>query len=150
MPAGKIGAKSRPHRRNARKPGQATRPVRPTPIRVAAAAFAQPVSNQVTLSFDQPVLLRGVPRFRLTAAGGAGAGTMPTAARLASPSSVVLTFPTPVAASATVTVPFDAAGVSNASGGSVNAGVYGSATGEPAVENETYLPEDEPTMRQAA
>lgn len=79
-------------------------PARATPIGVVGA-------STLTVTFDQPVSLNGVPQYK------AANGAIPTAASLSAQNTLLL--PYPVGAVRPFTVPFDDAAIRNTSGGFV-------------------------------
>ena len=115
MTASIIGGRSRARRRNQRTTGQRTRPAAPTPIGVVGTTFT---GGALTVTFDQPVMLSGVPGYRLD--GGAEPASATSAERV-SPTSVRLTYPAGTAAGGVV-IPADDPAVTNATGGRVNGG----------------------------
>jgi len=103
-------------RRGRRRPtfgNPASAAARPAPIRVASAVWT---ANVLTLTFDGPVTLRGVPAFR----AGAADQPAPSAAAMVGTTAVRLTYDAPFPA---LYVPFEDPAVRNPSGGFVNAGI---------------------------
>lgn len=108
MAAGIIGRKSTKSRSNDRvRPGK-----RPAPIRIVSATAAGSV---LTVVFDQPVALKGVPQY-----GTGVAGADPVSAVLTTPTTVAITYDVAIAAAAELQVPFEDPAVRNASGGFVS------------------------------
>ena len=108
MSAGIVGQKARPHRRRVRASGA---DVRPTPVNVFSVAAGGPF---LTVTFDQSVILRGVPQW-----GFGPAGELPTAASLASPAVMRLTYSGSVESGESPAVPFEDPAVRNSRGGFV-------------------------------
>lgn len=109
MSAGIVGHRARPHRR---RKGKASAVVtRPTPISVVSAVAQGPT---LTVTFDQSVILRGIPRWPV----GTPAA-LPTAATMPTPASVTLTYPVFVESQPAPAVPFEDAAIRNSRGGFV-------------------------------
>ena len=88
------------------------KPTQKTPVRIVSASAATTV---VTITFDQPVSLKGVPQYT-TDIGGAN----PVSATLTSPTTLALTFSATVATATVVNIPFEDPGIRNAVGGFVS------------------------------
>ncbi len=104
----------RSRRGPARRPNatpQSRRTGTPSEIRIVAS---DAVGNVLTVTFDQPVVLTGVPAWRSGA-------MLPVSADLASATVMRLTYPGPAGGSGSVAVPFDAKSISSATGGFVPA-----------------------------
>ena len=127
-----IGGRSRARRRNQRTTGQRTRPAAPTPINIVGAAFA---GGELTVTFDQPVMLSGVPEYR---AVDGNQSVSATSAERVSPTSVRLTYPAGTGAGGVV-VPADDPAVTNATGGRVNGGTISLAAQAAAGESTPAL-----------
>ena len=104
--------KSRPNRRNTRRNIAVMRPQPTTPIGMTAAAAAGSV---LTITFDQPVMLRGVPQYTTDVAGAD-----PLSAVLTAPNILALTFDAAVAAATVINIPYEEPGIRNSSGGFVS------------------------------
>lgn len=87
------------------------KPVQKTPVRIVGATAATTV---LTVTFDQPVILKGIPEYTVDVAG-------PTrvSAALTSPTTLAITFSASVAAATAVTIPFEDPGIRSAVGGFV-------------------------------
>ena len=89
------------------------RPTQKTPVRIVSAS-ASAAASVLTISFDQPVILKGVPQYTTDIAGAT-----PTTAALTSPTTLALTFSAAVATATEVTIPFEDPGIRGAVGGFV-------------------------------
>lgn len=105
---------SRAHknRRSTRRSMSVNRPQPTTPISMTSAVAAGSV---ITITFDQPVILRGTPRYT-TDVGGADA----ISAVLTSPTTLAVTFDAAVAAATVINIPYEEPNVRNSSGGFVS------------------------------
>jgi hypothetical protein len=101
------------NRRSARRNGTVNRPQPTTPINIASASAA---GSTLTITFNQPVTLRGTPNY---ATDIAGADPVPGGAELTSPTTLEMTFDAPIAAATVVRIPYEGPSVRNASGGFV-------------------------------
>ena len=88
-----------------------TRPQPTTPIKVNSASVALAI---LTVEFDQPVSLSGVPKYAVDVVGAD-----PISAALTTPTTLRITYDTSVAAATEVTIPYEEPAVRNASGGFV-------------------------------
>ena len=111
MKATILGASRRRPSANRGGTPQSRRTGTPSEIRIVAS---DAVGNVLTVTFDQPVVLSGVPAWRSGA-------MLPVAADLASATVMRLTYPGPAGGSGSVAVPFDAKSISSATGGFVPA-----------------------------
>lgn len=84
-----------------------------TPIRVALAT--SPGANQVDVTFDQPIILSGIPQYVAN-------GKLPISAERTTPNMVVLVY-VALGAFAQIDVPFEDPSVRNSAGGFVRSGV---------------------------
>jgi hypothetical protein len=82
-----------------------------TPVRIVSAAKAASV---LTITFDQPVILKGVPEYTVT-----GASVTALSAVLTSATTLALTFSGAVTAATVVNIPFEDPGIRSAVGGFV-------------------------------
>lgn len=127
MPPGIMGRRPGKHRRNRRMSGQATRPQRPTPIGIVSVKTA---GDNLTIEFDQPVSLKGVPQF--VKAGG----FLPTGASLTAPTTLLLTYTGGGAFPTGITIPYEDPAVRNSSGGFVTPSAYAINTGPASASSE--------------
>ena len=93
-----------------------TRPQPTAAIQVTAAAAAGSV---LTVTFDQPVALNGVPAYTTDVAGAEA-----VSAAMTSPTTIAITFDAAVAAATEVTIPYEEPAVRNASGGFVSTSTF--------------------------
>ena len=101
--------RSRKNRRSRRLSGQ-TRPMqREIAVEIENATAA---ANVVTIIFDQPVSLKGIPQYPNNN------GALPTSASLSNPTTLVLTYPIGPEATG-ITVPSEDPAIRNSSGGYV-------------------------------
>ena len=114
------GVRRRPSLR-LNKPAGATRPMSATPI--TATGATQTSTTMYVVTFDQAVRLCAVPQYRIGSA-------VPASAREVSPTQIELTYPAG-AGGGSLVIPFDDAGVSNASGGRVTPATFGLAAEVP-------------------
>ena len=86
-------------------------PVQKTPVRIVSATAAASV---LTVVFDQPVILKGIPAYAVDVVG-------PTrvSAALTAPNTLAITFSAAVAAATEITIPFEDPGIRSAVGGFV-------------------------------
>jgi len=82
-----------------------------TPVRIASVAKAAAV---MTIVFNQPVVLKGIPQYTTNLAG-----VTPIAASMTNPTTLSLTFSATVATATTLNIPFEDPGIRNAVGGFV-------------------------------
>ena len=108
MSAGIVGRRARPHRRRVRASGA---DVRPTPVNVLSVAAGGPF---LTVTFDQSVILRGVPQW-----GFGTPASYPTGATLESAAVLRLTYSGSVESGEAPAVPFEDPAVRNSRGGFV-------------------------------
>ena len=87
------------------------KPTQKTPVRIVSATAAGSV---LTIVFDQPVILTGVPQYTTDIVGAT-----PTTAALTSPTTLALTFSAAVATATEMTIPFEDPGIRSAVGGFV-------------------------------
>ena len=86
-------------------------PKQKTPVRITNATAAASV---LTITFDQPVILKGVPKYTTDIAGATA-----VSAAMTNPTTLALTFSAAVATATEVTIPFEDPGIRNAVGGFV-------------------------------
>ena len=84
---------------------------KPTPIRIVSAVNA---TDQLTVTFDQPVQLRGTPQWTTDLPS-----VVVTSASLTSPTTVVMAFSDDLGTATTVTIPYEDESIRNAFGGYV-------------------------------
>ncbi len=111
--------KARPNRRSTRRNIAVNRPQPTTPISVTAAVAAGSV---LTITFNQPIALRGVPAYTTDVAGPPA--PEPVSAVLTDPMTLALTFDASVAAATEVHIPYEEPAVRNASGGFVSTSTF--------------------------
>ena len=99
------------HRANRKKNPRANRPQPTSPIAIVSAT---PALEVMTIVFDQPVMLSGVPQYTTDVAGA-----NPVSCALTSPTTLALTFDADVALATVVNIPYEEPAVRNASGGYV-------------------------------
>jgi hypothetical protein len=103
------------HRFPRRKNG-VNRPVPTVPIGIVTATKVGAVA---TITFNQPVALKGVPAWTTDLVGPHA-----ISAALTSPTTLALTFSAAITTATEVNVPFGDPGIRNASGGFANAGTF--------------------------
>ncbi len=103
------------NRRSSRRNIAVNRPQPTTPISMTAASAVGSVLN---VTFDQSVILRGVPQYATDVAGPPA--PTPVSAVLSSPTTLALTFSGAVASATTITIPYEEPGIRNSSGGFVS------------------------------
>jgi len=99
------------NRRSTRKNVAANRPQPTTPIGISNVVAAGSV---LTIVFDQPVALKGVPKYSTNIAGAHA-----ISANMAAPSVMSLTFDAAVAGANQLNVPYEDPAIRNSSGGFV-------------------------------
>ena len=87
------------------------KPRQVTPVRIVSAVAAASV---LTITFDQPVTLKGVPQYTTDVAG-----PTPVSAAMTGPTTLAITFSAAIAAATEVRIPFEDPGIRNAVGGFV-------------------------------
>ncbi len=95
----------------AKRTRERVKPTQKTPVRIVSATAAASV---LTVTFDQPVILKGVPQYGVDVAGAT-----PASAAMTNPLTLALTFSAAIAAATEVTIPFEEPGVRSAVGGFV-------------------------------
>jgi hypothetical protein len=103
------------HRFPRRKNG-VNRPVPTVPIGIVSATKA---TTTITVVFNQPVGLKGVPAYTTNISG-----VTVLSATLSSPTTLVLTFSASVATATSLIIPFEEPAIRNASGGYANPGTF--------------------------
>ncbi|HEV8605018.1 MAG TPA: hypothetical protein VGQ99_06610 [Tepidisphaeraceae bacterium] len=88
------------------------RPRQTTPVRIASVTKAAAV---MTIVFNQPVSLKGIPQYTTDLPG-----VTPISASLTNPTTLSLTFSATVATATEVRIPFEDPGIRNAVGGFVS------------------------------
>jgi len=106
--------KSFPNRMSRRKNNQANRPQPTIGITIQSVAVGGLGSADLTITFDGPVTLKGVPAYTTDVAGAVA-----VSAAMTNPTTMVLTFDQDVSAATSVTVPYEDRAVRNSSGGFV-------------------------------
>jgi hypothetical protein len=104
------------HRMSRRRNDQANRPQPNAPIGISSATAALTI---LTLEFDQPVSLNGVPQFTTDIAGAS-----PVSAALTSPTTVEITFDNDLTGATIVNIPFRDPAIRNLSGGYVSSDTF--------------------------
>ncbi|HLL89394.1 MAG TPA: hypothetical protein VK324_08830 [Tepidisphaeraceae bacterium] len=94
----------------------ANRPPATVPIAVTAAFVNGSV---LTVTFDQPIVLGGVPRYAMT-----GSAAVAVSAAQTGPATIEVTYGQPVAGLTRFTVPYEEPAVRNASGGFVSTSAF--------------------------
>ena len=107
----KAGRRARRVRQNFVNSPQPT-----TPIKAVSGSAATTV---VTLTFDQAVILKGVPNYSVDVVGAE-----PVSAVLTSPTTIEITYDVSVAAATEVNIPYEEPAVRNASGGFVSTSTF--------------------------
>jgi hypothetical protein len=115
MAAAIIGKSSRSKAKWRAKP-TANSPHKTNPIKVTAVNAALAV---VTVTFDQPVALTGIPQYTTDVVGAT-----PQSAVLTSPTTVAITFSASVAAATELNIPYEEPAVRNSSGGFVSTSTF--------------------------
>jgi hypothetical protein len=93
------------------RPRGRNKPVQKTPVRIVSATAATTV---LTIVFDQPVILKGIPAYSVDVVGPTRVG-----AALTSPTTMAITFSATVAAATEISIPFEDPGIRSAVGGFV-------------------------------
>src|SRR5215211_2306607 len=104
MPAGII-RKTITHRTRRKTSGTATKPQPTTPIGISSATKAGSV---ISIVFNQPVTLKGVPAYTTNLAG-----VTAISAAMTSPTTLALTFSAAVTTATTLNVPYEEPAVRN-------------------------------------
>jgi hypothetical protein len=105
-----MNARNAKRNNSVRRTGGLRNIARPTPIGIVSAVAAASV---VTITFNQPVSLKGIPQYPNNT------GQMPTSAVLTTPTVLSLTYPLGPEATG-ITIPAEDAAIRNASGGFVS------------------------------
>src|SRR5687768_17437030 len=87
-----------------------------TPIKVTAAVKN---TTKITVTYDQPVALNGVPAYTTNLAGVTASSAIATG-----PTTIEITFSASVATATTLTIPYEEEAVRNASGGFVSTSTF--------------------------
>jgi hypothetical protein len=93
-----------------------TKPQKTTAIKVTAAVAA---NTAATVTFDQVVILDGVPQYTTDVVGAT-----PISAAQTSPTTVVVTFSASIAAATALNIPYEEPAIRNASGGFVSTSTF--------------------------
>ena len=124
-----LGASRRRPSANRGGTPQSRRTGTPSEIRIVSSSA---IDDVLTVTFDQPVVLTGVPAWR------AGA-MLPVSAELASATVMRLTYPGPAGGSGGVSVPYDGRSISSATGGFVPAQTITLAAGAASTDAATAM-----------
>lgn len=116
MAAGIIGRRSRKNRASRRHNPIATNPQPTAAIKITAANAATTV---VTVTFDQPIAMSGVPLYTTDVAGAHAVSAVRT-----SPTTIEITYSASVAAATVLNIPYEEPAVRNASGGFVSTSTF--------------------------
>src|SRR5262245_23842232 len=111
MPAAIIGKSSRSKARWRAK-STANSPQKTNPIKVSAVSAATTV---LTVTFDQPIALTGVPAYTTDIVGAE-----PVSATMTGPTTIAITYDSSVAAATELNIPYEEPAVRNSSGGFVS------------------------------
>jgi hypothetical protein len=95
----------------AKRTRERSKPRQATPVKIVSAAKSTTV---LTITFDQPVRLKGVPQYTTDLAG-----PTPVSAAMTSPTTLELTFSATLATATEVRIPFEDPAIRNAVGGFV-------------------------------
>jgi hypothetical protein len=95
-----------------KRSSRVTNPQPTTPISVTAAVKN---TTKITVTFDQPVALKGVPAYTTNLAGVTALSAIKTG-----PATVEITFSASVATATTLNIPYEEPAIRNASGGFVS------------------------------
>ena len=101
---------------NAKSRRGAVKPVAPTPVRILEATVSSPA---VTITFDQPVRLSGLPAYGVDV----GAGTVAQANQTA-PNQVELVYSEVITGATTLTIPYQDPAIRSSAGGFVADTLY--------------------------
>ena len=116
MPAGIIGRRPRKNRSSRRKNSMQTNPLSTTPIAVTGATA---LGTVLTITFDQPVSLNGVPAYTTDVVGATA-----LSAAMTGMNTIAVTFSATVAAATEVRIPYEEPAVRNGSGGFVSTSTF--------------------------
>ena len=105
-----------PRNRASRRRNGVNRPVPSVPITVTAAAKAGSV---LTITFNQPVSLKGVPQYTTNLAGVTAVSAVLTGA-----TTLAVTFSAAVTTATTLNIPYEEPAVRNSSGGFVSTSTF--------------------------
>ncbi|MCH7604323.1 MAG: hypothetical protein IIB54_16335 [Planctomycetes bacterium] len=106
------GTLRRPARRRRDRFPQVNRPQPTSPINIISASKA---ASQLTIVFDQPVSVRGVPQYAVNAVGAT-----PQTVGVVGPTTITIIYSADISLADEVTIPYEEPAVRNASGGFVN------------------------------
>jgi hypothetical protein len=109
-PAGTVGKKTHKRRERSAK-SNVSRPQPTTPIQVSAVTA---VGSTLTVTFDQPIMLKGTPKYATDIAAAT-----PVSATKTGPTTIAILFSASIAAANECTIPYEEPNVRNASGGFV-------------------------------
>ncbi|MCI0365030.1 MAG: hypothetical protein L0219_14225 [Phycisphaerales bacterium] len=110
MPAG-VFRRQLKHRPNRKTNPRANRPQPTTPIGIVSATKNVAV---LTVVFNQPVTLKGIPAYTTNLAG-----INPISAVLTNPTTLTVTFSATIATATTLNIPYEEKAIRNSSGGFV-------------------------------
>jgi hypothetical protein len=111
-------SKHNKNRRSTRKNSAVNRPQPTTPISIAPGG-ASAAGSVITIEFNQPVILNGVPQYSTDVAGAT-----PISAVMTNATTLELTFSASVAAATEITIPYEEPGIRNSSGGFVSTSTF--------------------------
>ncbi len=109
-----ILRKSQPNRKNRRKNNETNRPQPTVGITIQSVTPGAPGSVDLTIVFDQPVTLKGVPQYTTDVSGA-----VVQSASMTNPTTLLLTFDLDVSTATQVNIPYEEPAVRNSSGGYV-------------------------------
>jgi hypothetical protein len=110
-----IGARPRSTRVRA-KGNTGNNPQPTTPIKVTAATK---LGSVLTVTFDQPVSLNGVPKYATSVVGATA-----MSAALTGMNTVAITYSATITTASTLTIPYEEPAIRNASGGFVSTSTF--------------------------
>ncbi|HEV2296748.1 MAG TPA: hypothetical protein VGR35_23100 [Tepidisphaeraceae bacterium] len=117
MPAGLInGRRAIKHRPSRRRNPAANRPNPTTPIQVTGVTVLGEVA---TVTFDQPVSLKGTPAYTTDVVGATASSAEQTGV-----ATIAITFNATIAAATEIRIPYEEPAVRNASGGFVSTSTF--------------------------
>jgi hypothetical protein len=107
--------RNKQHRASRRK-NNTNRPVPTVPIGIVSVTKA---TTTMTIVFNQPVSLKGIPQYTTNLAG-----VTPISAALTAPSTLSLTFSASIATATTLNIPAEEPAIRNSSGGFVSPSTF--------------------------
>src|SRR5688572_30369978 len=115
MPAG-VFRRQLKHRPNRKRNSIPNRPQPTVPIGIVSATKNVAV---LTVVFNQPVLLKGIPQITTNLAG-----VNPISAAITAPNTLTVTFSATIATATTMNIPYEEPAIRNSSGGFVAASTF--------------------------